>query len=132
MAGNAQKHAQPLQSSAHEADMQRMGKTSRTKGVTGEREAAAAFAKATGIQCKRSYHQYRSGADAPDLVADAPVHLEVKRLRRIAILDALRQAERTAPSGSVPMAIVREDKDTSWAIVIRVDAVPALARIIHK
>jgi hypothetical protein len=109
-----------------------MGKTSRTKGVNGEREAAAALAKATGIQCRRSFGQYRSGADAADIVADAPLHAEVKRLRRIVILDALRQAERTAPAGTVPLALVREDKDTSWAIVIRVDAVPALAGIIRK
>lgn len=92
---------------------------SRRKGAAGEREAAAAFEAVTGIPCHRTAQRVGIHGDA-DIAVDAPIHLESKRLARVAALKYLRQAERDAQPGNVPVAIVREDRDTEWAIVVRV------------
>ncbi len=72
---------------------------SRSKGVRGELEACEALA---GIipGLKRSYHQSRSGDDAPDI--DCPGckwWIEVKRAERVNLVKALGQA-----SGAAHMA----------------------------
>jgi hypothetical protein len=106
----------------HTADT--AGMDSRRKGAAGEREAAAAFEAATGIPCHRTAQRVGIHGDA-DISTAAPIHLESKRVARVAALKYLRQAERDAQTGRVPVAIVREDRDTEWCIVLRVrDVVP--------
>lgn len=97
------------------------------KGTAGEREAAHAWTDATGLPCRRS-QQYAGGHDNPDLlVSGGLLHPEVKRLRRIAILNALRQAEADAAVGAIPFGLIREDGDTAWAVLVRLDQLVALA-----
>lgn len=103
---------------------------SRRKGAAGEREAADAFETATGIPCHRSAQRVGIHGDA-DINCAAPIHLECKRVARVAALDFLRQAERDAQPGRVPVAIVREDKDTDWAIIIRVRDVAKFVDVVH-
>jgi|APGre2960657404_1045060.scaffolds.fasta_scaffold222937_2 hypothetical protein len=93
---------------------------SRTKGKRGELEAAHAFETATGIRSRRG-RQYSGSPDSPDVVSDSRVHLEVKRLARISALRALRQAERDADSSSIPVVLMREDGDTRWVAMVRLD-----------
>lgn len=97
------------------------------KGTAGEREAAHAWVRATGLACRRG-QQYAGGPDSPDLVTGGgQLHPEVKRLRRIAILDALRQAEADAAAGAIPFGLLREDGDTAWAVLVRLDKLVDLA-----
>lgn len=101
----------------------------RAKGVNGEREAAHAFQAATGIPTERAAQYCGKHGDA-DLRCKAPLHLESKRLQRIAILKALRQAERDAAGGKLPVAIIREDGDTEWSVVLRVRNVVQFAEAV--
>lgn len=97
---------------------------SRNKGAAGEREAAAAFEAATGIATHRTAQRTGQHGDA-DLACDANLHLECKRLARISALRFIRQAEHDATAGRVPVAVVREDRDTEWVLMVRVrDVVP--------
>lgn len=90
----------------------------RDKGAQGEREAAAQFETLTGIATGRSA-QYCGKHGQPDLNCAAPLHLECKRKARIAALAALRQAEREAVADRIPVAIMREDRDTEWVVMLR-------------
>ena len=97
---------------------------SRTKGAVGEREAAAAWAAATGLPAHRTAQRTGKHGDA-DVACAAPVHLEVKRRARIAAIEFLRQAERDAVAGAVPTVLCREDGDTEWCVIFRLADVAA-------
>lgn len=105
------------------------GMDSRRKGAAGEREAAAAFEAATGLPCHRTAQRVGIHGDA-DIALDAPIHLESKRVARVAALKYLRQAERDATPGRVPVAIVREDRDVEWCVMLRVRDVVAFANAV--
>jgi len=99
----------------------------RRKGANGEREAAAAWLQATGLLSHRGC-QHRGGPDSPDIVTvPGQVHVEVKRRRRIAAMDYLRQAEHDAPGGAIPVTLYREDGDTRWVLAVRLDRLVDLA-----
>lgn len=102
---------------------------SRTKGAVGERECAAAFEAATGIATHRSAQRTGKHGDA-DLSCAVPLHLECKRKARIAALRNLRQAEADAIDGRVPVAIMREDRDTEWAVMLRLRDVVQFAETV--
>lgn len=100
---------------------------SRRKGSAGEREAAAAWRTATGLETRRG-QQFSGGPDSPDIVIESGrFHAEVKRLSRIAALKALRQAEADASSEAIPFGLMREDGDTRWAVLVRLDQLVRLA-----
>lgn len=77
-----------------------MGKASRSKGKRGELEACEALAEVwPGL--KRTYHQSRSGSDAPDIDGpNCPVWIEVKRQERINIHEAMEQAYAATPKAA--------------------------------
>lgn len=102
-----------------------MGRTSRTKGAAGEREAAAAWNAATGCAAHRSAQRVGRHGDA-DLQTAAPVHIECKRYASIAAIRFLEQAERDAASGAVPVVLMRQDQDTEWVIMLRLSDLRAL------
>ena len=90
-----------------------MGKLSRTKGVTFEREMVHRFAEVFGEEKVRRGLQYRDGADAPDVVAPA-FWVECKRGRKTNVKAALRQAqEASAGKGLWPIAVCRDDEDAA-------------------
>jgi Holliday junction resolvase len=96
---------------------------SRNKGKAGEREAVKAIAQHLGIDTRRTA-QVDGGLSA-DIIGWDGVHIEVKRRKRIAALEFLRQAERDT-GGGVPIAVMREDGDTEWAVMVRLADLPAL------
>lgn len=102
-----------------------MGRTSRTKGAAGEREAAAAWNAATGCTAHRSAQRVGRHGDA-DLQTAAPVHIECKRYASIAAIRFLEQAERDAASGAVPVVLMRQDGDTEWVLMLRLSDLRAL------
>ena len=99
----------------------------RRKGAVGEREAAKAWTEATSIPCRRG-QQFSGGPDSPDLIISGGfVHPEVKRHHRIPAIDALRQAEADAAEGAIPIGLLREDGDTRWTVMVRLDQLKRLA-----
>jgi len=103
---------------------------SRTKGAQGEREAAAAWTAATGLAAHRTAQRTGKHGDA-DVDTHAPVHLEIKRRARIAAVEFLRQAERDATAGRVPVVVCREDGDTEWVVMVRLDDVRAFVSAVQ-
>lgn len=85
------------------------GALSRRKGAAYERELVQRFRDAMpGAEIRRGL-QYRSGEESPDV--DCPVFWpEAKRGKQPNVRAALRQASEAAPSGRVPLAIIRDDK----------------------
>lgn len=97
---------------------------SRQKGKRGELEAAKAWEKATGLNVHRTAQV--DGKLSADLAGVEGLHLEVKRRRRIASLDFLLQAEndsadRDQEHPDVPVVLMRQDQDTNWAVMVRLD-----------
>lgn len=100
---------------------------SRAKGAAGEREAAHAWTRATGLPCARA-QQHKGAAGAADLqTGDGSLHIECKFRQRIAALEYLRQAERDCEGKALPLALVRENGDTGWAVLVRLDRLVDLA-----
>lgn len=97
---------------------------SRAKGKRGELEAAKALSEALRVGVERTV-QYNGAAGDADLSIEAlpNLHVEVKR-RRCNITphqaeEFLKQAERDARPGKVPIVIHRADGDSGWCITLR-------------
>ena len=75
-----------------------MGKASREKGKRGERQWAL-VCREHGYECRRTSQYCGQSGEAADVVGLPGVHIEVKRVERLNILDAMLQAVRDAPSG---------------------------------
>lgn len=99
---------------------------SRAKGARGEREAAAAWAQATGGQARRG-QQFAGGTESPDVVCSQPrVHLEVKRVERGNPYQWIEQAVRDA-GPKIPVVLhKRNHKD--WLVIVRLSDVAGLAK----
>lgn len=106
------------------------GARSRSKGARGEREARDAVRAAWGLDVIRAAQA--NGAHSADLVAPdgsrTPIHLEVKRYARISSLAWHRRAAQDAGPDATPIVLMREDRDTGWYALVKVEDVPALAR----
>ncbi len=99
---------------------------SRAKGARGEREAAAAWAKATGATARRG-QQFAGGTDSPDVVSSMEgIHLEVKRVERGNPYDWMEQASRDAGS-KLPLVLHRRSFQP-WLVIVRLDDVRRLAQ----
>lgn len=89
---------------------------SRAKGASGERQAAAAIAKAFGVNARRG-QQFSGSPDSPDIVSDLPIHWECKRVERGNPYVWLDQACRDA-GDKVPVVIHRRNNH-EWILVMR-------------
>ena len=107
-----------------------MGAASKRKGTSGEREAAEAVTRHLRISARRSA-QYCGTAGDADLTVDAPIAIEVKRYAKIGALKFLRQAERDAQAtGDLPIVVMREDGDTKWVVMLRLEDCQRFAVIV--
>ena len=96
-----------------------MGSMSRRKGAAGELEAAAKLNEVLGTRFHRG-RQYHGGPESPDLAGDLPgLHLEVKRVERVRLYEALVQARRDAAPDQVPVVMHRAN-NRPWVIVVEV------------
>ena len=69
-----------------------MGRKSRDKGASGERELARELTRLLGVEARRGC-QYHGGPGSPDVATDIPdVHIECKRTERLRLYEALEQA----------------------------------------
>ncbi len=99
---------------------------SQRKGKAGELEAAAMLSKVFGCPVKRMAAAYLPGLIAPDVYGLPGIHCEIKRVQRLNICAALRQARRDA-CGAVPLILHRRNRE-GWVASIHLEDVPELAR----
>ena len=111
-----------------------MGRMSRQKGKRGERECAAELSQLLGVPCRRGV-QYAGraagGAEAPDVIVDADLHVECKRTEALNVYAALHQATEDAPAGKVPMVWHRRNGQPS-VVIVETARLVELARAIAK
>jgi len=93
-----------------------MGRMSKAKGKRGEREAAAELGALLGCDARRGV-QYQGGPDSPDVVlAGLAIHVECKRVERLDLYGAMRQANADA-GDAVPIVWHRKNNEASVVIV---------------
>jgi hypothetical protein len=105
-----------------------MPKNSREKGKRGEREAAAELGIVFACEARRGV-QYQGGHDSPDVVLEGvSVHVEAKRVEKLNLYDALKQAIRDC-QGKTPIVWHRRNNEES-VVIVRVSDLCDLARVI--
>lgn len=93
-----------------------MGKSSQAKGAEGERELAR-------ILAKEGYCIMRGGASygtLPDLIGLPGIHIEVKRVEKLNITEAMHQAERDAErfnNYGIPVVFHRKNRE-KWLVTM--------------
>jgi len=92
---------------------------SRRKGKVGEREFASLL-REHGFDARRG-QQFSGGADSPDVVSDALawLHVEVKRVQHLNLIDACVQAE--GDSGGKPWIVAHRRNHAPWLITMRAE-----------
>lgn len=91
-----------------------MGKMSREKGKSGEREVARIL-QAAGYDARRS-QQFCGKAGDADVVGLPGVHVEVKRVEALRLYDALSQAKHDAREGEMPVVVHRKN-NCPWVVI---------------
>jgi hypothetical protein len=92
-----------------------MGNKSRRKGHDFERWVAAQLRKLWPT-AERGL-QYRDGAGCPDVRGCPPYHIECKRGARPSPRAALRQATEDAQNNWVPVAIIKDDRESPFVVM---------------
>lgn len=96
-----------------------MGNKSQRKGATGERELAAIF-QAHGYDC------FRGGSltfgEVPDIIGLPGVHIEVKRVERLNVPEAMEQSIRDSErmQDGVPALFHRRNRKP-WLVTMRLE-----------
>ena len=90
---------------------------SRTKGKVGEREFAA-FLREHGIDARRG-QQFSGSNESPDVVAALPYHIEVKRVERLNLMSACKQAARD--SEGKPWIVAHRVNHGEWLVTLRAE-----------
>ncbi len=102
-----------------------MGRKSREKGASGERELARELSRLLGVEARRGC-QYHGGPRTPHLALDiAHLHIEFKRSERLRLYEALEQANGDAGE-KVPVVAHRQNHKP-WVAIVRLDDLPRLA-----
>lgn len=90
---------------------------SKRKGAVGEREFAA-FLRSYGIYARRG-QQYSGSPDSPDVVTELKnFHFEVKRVERLQLYKALKQADGDKGDNQIPIVAHRKNNE-DWVAVIK-------------
>lgn len=110
-----------------------IGRGSKNKGKVGEREVVQ-FLRSYGFEARRG-QQYAGGGDSPDVVHnlqvadDCNIHIEVKRVEKLALWPALDQAEEDAPPGDIPVVFHRKSRKPLIVILTAADFLLIMQRI---
>lgn len=115
------------ESSSSKPDRSRLGRCSRRKGKTWEREVAALL-RPIYPNAKRGF-QSRSGRDAPD-VDGTPFHIEAKHGKCVNVRGALKQAL-DATDGR-PVVVIAKDNRSDPFVVMRFEDWLALAKQLQE
>lgn len=93
---------------------------SRRKGAAGEREFAKLCRK-HGYDARRTAQYCGNTGDASDCVGLPGMHIEVKRVERLNLYDAMAQAiHDSGKDGAMPMVAHRKN-NCPWMITMRAD-----------
>jgi Holliday junction resolvase len=94
-----------------------MAINSKRKGSQGEREFARLL-REEGYEARRG-QQYAGSPDSPDVVGLPYVHLEIKRVERLNINDAMAQAKRDC--GELIPIVAHRKNGKKWLITMEFD-----------
>ena len=93
-----------------------MGRSSRDKGKVGERECAAELGAVLHTTGRRGV-QYAGGPQSPDVLLEGvELHIECKRVERLALYSAVEQAARDA-GGKPYLVWTRRNRSESLCII---------------
>lgn len=95
------------------------GRASRNKGKVGEREVAK-FLRDHGYADARRGVQFSGKTGQADVVGLPGIHLEVKRVERLNIENAMAQSIGDARDGEVPVVFHRKDRG-EWMVTMRAE-----------
>lgn len=95
-----------------------MAINSRRKGAVGEREISLKL-REYGYDCHRSAQYCGKNGDA-DVVGLPNIHLEIKRVERLNIQDAIDQSKRDAREGEIPVVMHRKN-NCNWLVTMELD-----------
>lgn len=95
-----------------------MGRLQRQRGATTEREIANYLSDELGIAVKRKLGQAR---DSGEDISVPPFRIEVKRRKKLAVMDFMRQCETGSLETEIPVVIMRVDGDTRPVVMMRLD-----------
>ena len=91
---------------------------SRQKGKVGERELSKKF-KEYGFETRRGQQFCGANGDA-DVVGLPGVHIECKRVEKLNISEAMKQAKNDALEGEVPIVFHRRNRE-DWLVTMELD-----------
>ena len=89
---------------------------SREKGKRGERELASIL-RAYGYDARRSQQYCGINGDA-DVIGLPHTHIEVKRVQRLNLEDAMAQSKRDAKEGEIPTVFHRKNH-CDWLVTMQ-------------
>lgn len=95
-----------------------MGRMSRNKGKTGERELANIL-KEHGYDARRGQQFCGANGDA-DVVGLPGIHIEVKRTESLSLYPALEQAGSDAREGEIPVVFHRRNHKR-WVAIMELE-----------
>lgn len=91
---------------------------SREKGAAAERELAKIL-REHGFAARRG--QQFSGANGdPDVIGIPGIHIEAKRVERLNLSEAMKQSERDAREGEIPVVIHRKNREP-WLVTLSLE-----------
>lgn len=106
-----------------------MGKMSRNKGASGERELADKLKSLLGISARRG-RQYSGSPDSPDVDSDLNLQIECKRVERLQLYQSIEQAARDSQGKKPPIVFHRKNRKP-WVVIMYLDDLPEIARIVN-
>ena len=90
---------------------------SKNKGGRGEREFAS-LCRDEGYANAQRGQQFQGGIDSPDVKGLPGVHVEVKRVEKLNIHEAMKQSIRDSAGQALPIVAHRRNHD-DWYITMR-------------
>ena len=96
-----------------------MAINSKVKGATGEREIAKIL-KEKGFTEARRGQQYCGANGDADVIGIEGVHIEVKRVEKLNVENALKQAERDKKENEIATVFHRKNRE-EWKVTLRLD-----------
>lgn len=91
---------------------------SRNKGAAGERELAGRL-REYGYDCRRGQQYSGANGDA-DVVGLPGIHIEVKRVEKLNLYDAMEQSARDAKEDESPTVFHRKNR-RGWLVTMRLE-----------
>lgn len=90
----------------------------RNKGAGGERELSRIL-REHGYNCRRGQHYNGANGDA-DVVDLPDIHIECKRVERLNLSEAMKQAVRDARTTEIPTVFHRKNRE-GWLVTMQME-----------